>query len=99
MVPSAKAARRAWRSASLRKGGESFVKVRKSPIAVSESMKCAGVTPAVTVNPRALAARTRAQAARVVIWRKCSRAPVSSANAISRATASASASAGAEGSP
>ena len=62
-------------------------------------MKCAGVTPAVTATPRALAARTKSSAAAVVTCRKCSRAPLISASAISRATASASASAGALGRP
>ncbi len=55
--------------------------------------------PQVTATPRALAARTRSNAAAVVTWRKWSRAPVISASAMSRATASASASAGALGRP
>ena len=47
-----------------REGGESRANVRKSLSARSESMKCAGVTPAVTASPRRLAARTRSSPAR-----------------------------------
>jgi hypothetical protein len=70
IVPSPIASTTARRLASLLSGGESRANVRKSVSSRSDSMKCAGVTPAVTATPRDLAARTKASPAAVVTWRK-----------------------------
>ena len=56
-------------------------------------------TPQVMGRPRALAAAMASSAARVEIWPKCSRAPVSSTRRMSRSTISTSAMAGAAGRP
>ena len=52
----------------------------------SVSVKWCGAASAVTGSPRALAARTMSTAPAVDTWRKCTRAPVSSARITSRAT-------------
>ena len=95
IVPSAMACIHANRSLSDRRGGDSRAKVRKSEMALSDRNRCAGVMPQVTRRPLAFAARIRSSPPAVVTCRKCTRAPLSSANNRSRAIANVSATTGA----